>query len=127
MAEHNDLGKWGEQYAAEYLQKQGYLILNRDWRYGRSLNDIDIICKTGDLTTVVFVEVKTRSHMEIVRPETAVNRNKIYHIGRAADHYVKLFHITERIRFDIITVIGTKDSGNIQLNHIVDAFRRLRI
>ena len=68
MAEHNDLGKWGEQYAAEYLQKQGYLILNRDWRYGRSLNDIDII-----------------------------------------------------------TVIGTKDSGNIQLNHIVDAFSPLRI
>lgn len=125
MAEHNNLGKWGEEYAAEYLQKKGYIIVNRDWRYGRSLNDIDIICKTEDLTTVVFVEVKTRSHDEVVRPEAAVNRKKIYHIGRAADHYVKLFHVTERIRFDIITIIGTKDSANVKLSHIVNAFSPL--
>ena len=61
MAEHNDLGKWGEEYAAVYLQKQGYVILDRDWRYGRSKSDIDIICKTPDMRIVVFVEVKTRA------------------------------------------------------------------
>jgi len=127
MAEHNDLGKWGENYAAEYLMKQGYIIMDRNWRYGRSLNDLDIICKTEDLTTVVFVEVKTRSHEELVRPEAAIDRKKIYHIGRAADHYVKLFHINERLRFDIITIIGTKESCDVKLNHIVDAFSPLRI
>lgn len=127
MAEHNDLGKWGENYAAEYLMKQGYIIMDRNWRYGRSLNDLDIICKTEDLTTVVFVEVKTRSHEELVRPEAAIDRKKIFHIGRAADHYVKLFHINERLRFDIITIIGTKESGDVKLNHIVDAFSPLRI
>ena len=127
MAEHNDLGKWGENYAAEYLMKQGYIIMDRNWRYGRSLNDLDIICKTEDLTTVVFVEVKTRSHEELVRPEAAIDRKKIYHVGRAADHYVKLFHINERLRFDIITIIGTKESGDVKLNHIVDAFSPLRI
>lgn len=127
MAEHNDLGKWGENYAAEYLMKQGYIIMDRNWRYGRSLNDLDIICKTEDLTTVVFVEVKTRSHEELVRPEAAIDRKKIYHIGRAADHYVKLFHINERLRFDIITIIGTKESSDVKLNHIVDAFSPLRI
>lgn len=127
MAEHNILGKWGEDYAVRYLQHKGYIIMERDWRYGRSHSDIDIICKTEDMTTVVFVEVKTRSHDEIVPPEAAINKRKIYHIGRAADHYVKLNHITEILRFDIITIIGTQTSADIRLNHIVDAFSPLRI
>lgn len=81
MAEHNDLGKWGEEYAAVYLQKQGYVILDRDWRYGRSKSDIDIICKTPDMRTVVFVEVKTRATEQILAPEDAVNVQKVRHIG----------------------------------------------
>lgn len=127
MAEHNELGKWGEDYAAEYLQSQGYIILDRDWRYGRSLRDIDIICKSADRTTVVFVEVKTRSHEEVVTPEFAVNRRKISHIGQAADNYVKMNNVVEELRFDIITIIGRKGDKDIKLNHIVDAFNPVLI
>lgn len=125
MADHNDLGKWGEDYAAEYLQRNGYAILERDWRYGRSKRDIDIICKTEDGTTVVFVEVKTRSHEEVTDPEEAVNITKIRHIGQAADHYVKMNNIVEELRFDIIAITGRKGTDNIKLNHIVDAFNPL--
>ena len=56
MAEHNDLGKWGEQVAVDYLQRKGYEILERDWKSGH--RDLDIIALDGD--TIVFVEVKTR-------------------------------------------------------------------
>ena len=41
MAEHNDLGKWGEDLAADYLQRKGYMILERDWKSGH--RDLDII------------------------------------------------------------------------------------
>ena len=60
MAQHNDLGKWGEAFAADFLQKQGYIIRERDWQFGK--RDIDIIALTADLTTLVFVEVKTRTN-----------------------------------------------------------------
>ena len=39
MAEHNDLGKWGEEYAMNYLRDHGYIILEHDWRYGKSKSD----------------------------------------------------------------------------------------
>ena len=56
MAEHNDLGKEGEDEAVRYLTEKGYCILHRNWRRGR--NELDIIAtKDGQL---VFVEVKTR-------------------------------------------------------------------
>jgi len=58
MAKHNDLGKWGEDLAAEYLQKQGFVIRDRDWHCGK--RDIDLVAITADLTTVVFVEVNRR-------------------------------------------------------------------
>ena len=56
MATHNDLGHWGEDLAAEYLQDKGYIILERDWKSGH--RDLDIIALDGD--TVVFVEVSRK-------------------------------------------------------------------
>ena len=122
MAEHNDLGKWGEQYAAEYLQKQGYLILNRDWRYGRSLNDIDIICKTSDLTTVVFVEVKTRTGLSYGKPAAAVNYAKQRKIIRTAQWYLLEKHLSDcRCRFDVIEVYAMT-AGAWKVRQIEGAF-----
>lgn len=127
MAAHNDLGTWGEDYAAEYLTRQGYAILERDWRYGRSKVDVDIICKTRDGRTIVFVEVKTRASEQLLDPEDAVDSQKIRHIGRAADAYVKMHDVVEELRFDIIAIIGRPGSANINLNHIEDAFNPLLI
>ncbi|MBM6993780.1 MAG: YraN family protein [Prevotella sp.] len=127
MAEHNDLGSWGEDYATEYLTKNGYIILERDWRYGRSKVDVDIICKTPDRRTVVFAEVKTRATEELTDPEDAVDIRKIRHIGRAAHEYVQMHDVVEELRFDIIALVGRKGSSNIQINHIEDAFNPLLI
>lgn len=127
MAEHNDLGKWGEQYAEAYLRRKGYTVLERDWRHGRSLCDVDIICKTPDETTVVFVEVKTRSTDEVTLPEDAVDRRKMRHLGMAADSYVKMNNITEDLRFDIVAITGQNGDSEVRINHIEDAFNPLLI
>lgn len=117
MATHNDLGHWGEDLAAEYLQDKGYIILERDWKSGH--RDLDIIALDGD--TVVFVEVKTRQNRMFADPETAVNYQKIKNLRSAANHYVKYRRISYNIRFDIITIIGT--IGNEpEIEHIEDAF-----
>lgn len=58
MAEHNELGKWGEDEAARFLQRKGFSILERDWRVGK--RDLDIIALKEDGKLLVFVEVKTR-------------------------------------------------------------------
>ena len=100
MAVHNDLGKWGEDYAAEYLLKKGYEVISRDWRLGK--RDIDIVARTEDGMTVVFVEVKTRATDIIVSPEDAEDEKKIRSIGWAANAYVKEIQIYDGIRFDII-------------------------
>ena len=75
MAKHNELGKWGEDFAAEYLKEQGYVIRDRDWHCGK--RDIDLVAISADLTTIVFVEVKTRTSDEVSEPADAVNKQKI--------------------------------------------------
>lgn len=127
MAEHNDLGKWGEQYVEAFLRRKGYIILERDWRHGRSLCDIDLICKTADETTIVFVEVKTRSADDITLPEDAVTLNKMRRLGHSADNYVKMNNITEDLRFDIVALVGKSNDEEPQINHIEDAFNPLLI
>ena len=127
MAEHNDLGRWGEQYVEAFLRRKGYIILERDWRHGRSLCDIDLICKTADETTIVFVEVKTRSADDITLPEDAVTLNKMRRLGHSADNYVKMNNITEDLRFDIVALVGNSNDEEPQINHIEDAFNPLLI
>ena len=59
MAEHNELGKWGEEQAALYLRSKGWYIRHRDWHCGH--RDVDIIAIDEDCSIVIFVEVKTRA------------------------------------------------------------------
>ena len=84
MAEHNKVGKWGEQHAADVLDREGYTIVETNWSPPGSHRDIDIIAYTPDHTTIVFVEVKTRSHDEVVLPEEAVDIKKIRNLGICA-------------------------------------------
>ena len=124
MARHNELGKAGEDFAASYLEHAGYGIIERDWRQGS--RDIDIVAHTEDGTTVVFVEVKTRSSDAIVRPEDAVDARQIRNLGRAADAYVKERAIWDELRFDLINIVGTAPE-NFKLEHIIDAFNPLLV
>lgn len=123
MAAHNDLGKWGEEVAAEFLVSKGYTILERDWKIGH--RDIDIIARTPD-ETIVFIEVKTRTSDVITKPEDAITTQKIKNIGKAANAYVKAYQLWNDLRFDVISIIGDRKE-NVQINHIVDAFNPLLV
>ena len=110
MAQHNQLGKTGEERATEYLISKGYIIRDINWRSGKM--ELDIVAYRDK--TLVVVEVKTRKNNEFLRPEEAVTLRKI------TDAYIRMFDIPFDIRFDIITLVG--ENEDFQIEHIEDAF-----
>ncbi len=113
---HLQTGRWGEELAAAYLRENGYVILERDWHSGH--RDIDIIAQKD--STIVFVEVKTRSSRDILDPIRAVNRQKQYNLILAINHYLQYKHISSAYRFDVITIVGTPDGITPEFEHIED-------
>lgn len=124
MAEHNDFGKWGEDEAAHFLERKGYVILEKDWRLGK--RDLDIIALTEDQSTIVFVEVKSRDSNAFQKPEEAVDVPKMRNLAIAANGYIKQNGISIDVRFDIISIVG-KISHLESISHIEDAFNPLLI
>lgn len=122
MAEHNELGEWGEEKACEYMESEGYVIIDRDWKFGK--RDLDIIAQTSDGNTLVFVEVKTRTDNRRMEPEQAVDKMKIRNLAKAAHAYVKTNKIDKFLRFDIISVIGSEHIAE-RIEHIESAFNPL--
>lgn len=116
MTSSHDLGKKGEDLAADHLVKSGYRILRRNWTFGR--HEIDIIAENKDF--IVFVEVKTRSENFLVDPREAVNREKQKSMILCADNYIRWNNVSKECRFDVITVISLENSHKI--DHIEDAF-----
>jgi putative endonuclease len=116
MTEANELGKQGEEIAVKYLLRQGYVILDTNWRVKH--NEIDIIARDKDY--VVIVEVKSRSSDAFTEPEEAVTRDKQQALIRAANAYIYRKNIMEDVRFDIISIIHNKNETRV--NHIKDAF-----
>ena len=110
------LGKWGEQIAVDMLIKEGYEILERNWRYQKA--EIDIIAKKEHW--LVIVEVKTRAEGFIVSPEDAVDQKKIKRIVTAADAYVVQRELDVEIRFDIVSIV--KMAFDHKINHKKEAF-----
>ena len=116
MAKHNELGKAGEDAAVAYLEQQGYIIRDRNWRKGHF--ELDIVAASD--CELIVVEVKTRSNTQFAEPEDAVDLPKIRRTVRAADTYMKLFQIDVPVRFDIVTVVG--ENGDFKIEHMKEAF-----
>jgi len=117
MASHNDLGKKAEEMAAEFLIKNGYQILLRNFRYQKA--EIDIIAEKDNL--IIITEVKARSTDAFMLPQEAVNKRKISLIVSAANHFMEEFNKNQEVRFDIISVLPD-EKGKLVIEHIVDAF-----
>lgn len=124
MAEHNELGAWGEDEAALYLEGEGYVIIDRDWKIGK--RDLDILALSPDGKTLVVVEVKTRSGDDYQRPEEAVDGRKMRNLAIAANAYVKEYQVEKELRFDIISVVGVGHQVKC-LEHLKDAFNPMLI
>lgn len=115
MAEHNELGKWGEEVAREHLITQGYAIAGENVRAAGV--EIDFIATKDDI--ICFVEVKTRA-TEFVDPIDSIDSRKRRRLVRAADAYMQAYDIPLEPQFDIILVIG--NPLNFTVEHIPDAF-----
>lgn len=116
MAQHNELGKKGEELALELLEKKGYFIRDKNWRYQKA--EVDIIAQQGDILAVV--EVKTRSSTDFGDPQDFVNPKKIKLLVTAIDEYVNSKELDVEVRFDIIAIV--KEGARFNIEHIEDAF-----
>lgn len=116
MAQHNELGKKGEQLATAFLLKKGYKILEKNYRYLKA--EVDIIAQKKD--TLAAIEVKTRSTNYFGNPEEFVNPKKIKLLLSAIDNYVVERDLDVEVRFDIIAIIHQKKETKIE--HLKDAF-----
>lgn len=111
MALHNTLGKWGEDVAANYLISQGWYIRHRNWTFNHK--EIDIVCIDEDMTTLLIVEVKTRTTDAFGAPDEFISLEKKNNLIIAAHAYVRSFNLSHlALRYDTISIIGTPDVGH---------------
>ena len=101
IAPHLLLGRIGEELAANYLVKNGFYILERNWRskYGY---EIDIIAFKDNI--LHFVEVKTR-RSSFVDPLSAIDSKKASHLCRGAYLYTKYKRFNYETFIDSIRII----------------------
>jgi putative endonuclease len=101
--QHLRLGTRGEKLACQFLKRNGYRILYRNFR-GRTGGEIDVVCRDGD--TLVFVEVKTRTREDFGRPIEAIDRDKRKRISRGGLAWLRLLNDPDILfRFDVVEVI----------------------
>ena len=116
MAEHNELGKKGEELAIAFLVENDYKILEKNYRYLKA--EVDLIAQKG--TVLAVVEVKTRSTDYFGDPQDFVNPKKIKLLLSAIDYYVIKKDLEVEVRFDIIAIIHKNNITKIE--HLEDAF-----
>ncbi|HEX9517532.1 MAG TPA: YraN family protein [Streptosporangiaceae bacterium] len=108
------LGRQGEQLAAEYLQKAGFRILDRNYRCADG--EIDIVA--ADRRKLVACEVKTRSGVRYGTPVEAVTRPKLRRLRRLAVHWAGTHGlIFDELRVDIVGVLRSP-SGDFTIEHL---------
>lgn len=101
-----DEGRWGEEYAALFLRRRGYRIIDRNFRIRGGEIDLIAIEEEQGVKTLVFIEVKTRTSTEYGTPFEAIGYYKIRTLQRAAQLY-KLKHpkLPELMRIDAVGVM----------------------
>ena len=102
--------------AAEYLQKEGYKILNTNWIFQKA--EIDIIAQKENILAIV--EVKTRSSLDFGLPQDFVKPKKIQLLVKAVNEYVISNNLDIEVRFDIIAI--HKEGKSFVIEHLKDAF-----
>jgi len=112
-------GPIGEERAARHLLEEGYELLARNWRAGRT-GELDIVARLG--ATLVVVEVKTAAQRQFGDPISWVTPRKQAQIARLAEAFLAQYgERVDGVRFDVIAVDARKDPP--ELMHLADAFR----
>lgn len=108
------VGRSGEDIAYEYLLKNKYKIIERNF-----------LCRTGEIDIIaykdkhiIFVEVKTRTNRNYGLPAESVTKGKLERMYKTARYYLHINKAeNEYVRFDVIEVYYSKNNG-YKLNHI---------
>ncbi|MGC1632328.1 MAG: YraN family protein [Gelidibacter sp.] len=116
MAHHNELGKIGEQLAADFILTKGYEIVCKNYFYQKA--EIDIIAKHDNM--MICIEVKTRNSEFFGDPQEFVTSSKIKLLVKAMDAFIIENDIDLETRFDIIAVL--KNKTRQELTHYENAF-----
>jgi putative endonuclease len=116
MAQHNELGKKGEKLAVDYLVKNNYDIIERNYRFDKA--EVDIIALKNQILAII--EVKTRSSSDFGNPQDFVKPKQIQRLVKAVDEYVIENDLDVEIRFDIIAIVKTGTAYDIE--HLENAF-----
>ena len=113
-----ELGKFGEDLAAKFLEHNGYQIIERNYHciYG----EIDIICKKSN--QIILVEVKARKSLKFGEPLEAITEKKRQKIIKTAYHFLTRHQLDLSVRFDIITIRYISQEQGYKLAHIKNAF-----
>lgn len=105
-------GRKGEDLALEYLEKNGFVIIEKNFR--SRFGEIDLIVKDGQ--TIVFVEVKYRLSENYGSPKEAVTNEKIKKIIMTAQYFITKNNFNSLYRFDVVSIYKDK------IEHIKNAF-----
>lgn len=112
-------GALGEQLAADHLSRNGYRILERNYRSRGG--EVDIVARDRD-GCIVFVEVKTRRNLAYGLPQLAVTQRKQHQISKGALSWLSHNRLHNcPARFDVLAVL-LHDDGSCGIEQIVNAF-----
>lgn len=114
------LGAWGEEQAARYLRRKGYVIEERNYRCRQG--EIDIIARRRGI--VAFVEVKLRKDAAFAQAREFVTAAKQRRIARAAELWLAASGCQLQPRFDVVEIYAPAGAeGPVRIGHLEDAFR----
>lgn len=116
----HSLGRWGEHLAARLLERRGWRIVRRNYRFGR--REVDLIVRREDV--LAFVEVKTRAGEGFGDPTEAITWRKRREIEAVAAHFLASHGPTDlAVRFDAVAVTVGPNGTACSVQHVPDAWR----
>lgn len=113
------IGRRGEELAAEYLITKGWKLIARNW--STKVGELDIVADDG--TQLIFIEVRTTTSQQYGLGFQSVNYRKQQQVRRLALQFVQQQnkgHLP--IRFDVISVLLSKEGQLIDIKHLEGVF-----
>jgi putative endonuclease len=105
MAAHNEFGKAGEEMAVKWLERRGFQLISRNWKYARY--EVDIIASRA--AVLHFIEVKSRHDDLFGKPEDWVNWKKGKHLLSAGAAFQDQYPEWKLVQYDILSILLTSD------------------
>ena len=113
MRSKDNVWKIGEERAREYLEKQGYKIIEQNYRTRYS--EIDLVVKKNNI--LIFVEVRTKRSRDFVSPEESINQKKLKKLYWNADSYVANKKYKGQYQVDAVCIVLNQDNKVESIEH----------